>query len=158
MNRLWWDSLRASSLGHSGYGAGKGRRACNCVSGIFNSTSNSPVAPCWLSCQISANQREAETSSNVNKHWKTCAKGNDVITNVISANQHFASTFSMQIVKFQRRSLLALLPFPAPPQEGPRDLARRLVMRGQVGGRRLPLTGSMPALGICALTYEKLPS
>ena len=31
-------------------------------------------------------------------------KGNDVITNAISANQHFASTFSMQIFKFQRRS------------------------------------------------------
>ena len=31
-------------------------------------------------------------------------KGNDVITNVISANQHFASTFSMQIFKLQRRT------------------------------------------------------
>ena len=37
------------------------------------------------------NQREAETSANVKKHWKTRAKGNDVISNVISANQHFAS-------------------------------------------------------------------
>ena len=46
----------------------------------LNSTSNSPVAPHWLSCQISANQREAETSTNVNKHRKTCAKGNEVIT------------------------------------------------------------------------------
>ena len=35
---------------------------------------------------------------------KACAKGNDVITNVISTNQHFASTFSMHIFKFQRRS------------------------------------------------------
>ena len=35
------------------------------------SLSNSPVAPCRLSCQISANQGEAETSANVNKHWKT---------------------------------------------------------------------------------------
>ena len=34
----------------------------------LNSTSNSPVAPRRLSCQISANQREAETSANVNKH------------------------------------------------------------------------------------------
>ena len=31
----------------------------------LNSTSNSPVAPSRLSCQISANQREAETSANV---------------------------------------------------------------------------------------------
>ena len=46
----------------------------------------------------------AETNANVNKRWKRRAKGNDVFTNVISANQHFASTFSMQILKFQRRS------------------------------------------------------
>ena len=70
------------------------------VSGIFNSTSNSPVAPCQLRGQISANQCKAETSTNVNKHWKIHAKVNDVITNVISTNQHFASTFSMQIFKF----------------------------------------------------------
>ena len=63
----------------------------------LNSTSNSPVAPRWLSCQISANHREAETSANVNKHWKTRAKGNDVTIYVISSNHHFASTFSMQI-------------------------------------------------------------
>ena len=70
----------------------------------FNSTSHSPLAPRRLSCQIFANQRESETSANVNKHWKTRAKGDDVNTEVISANQHFASTFSMQIFKFQRRS------------------------------------------------------
>ena len=63
----------------------------------LNSASNSPLAPHWLSCQISANQHEVETSANVNKHWKTCAKVNDVITYVISANQHFASIFLMQI-------------------------------------------------------------
>ena len=34
----------------------------------LNSTSNSPVAPRRLSCQISANQSDAETSANVNKH------------------------------------------------------------------------------------------
>ena len=44
-------------------------------------------------CQISTNQHEAETRENVNKNWKTCAKRNDAITNVISANQHFALTF-----------------------------------------------------------------
>jgi len=59
----------------------------------LNSTSNSPLAPRRLSCQISAIQREAETSANVNKHWKTRAKSNYVIINVISANQRFASTF-----------------------------------------------------------------
>ena len=34
----------------------------------LNSASNSPVAPRRLSGQASANQREAETSANVNKH------------------------------------------------------------------------------------------
>ena len=47
------------------------------------------LAPRRLSCQISTNQREAETSANVNKHWKTRAKGNDVITNVISSIRRF---------------------------------------------------------------------
>ena len=50
---------------------------------------------------------------------KANAKGNNVITNVISANQHFASTFLMQIFKFQRRSCKLLLPLPAPPPECP---------------------------------------
>ena len=35
----------------------------------LNSTSNSPVAPHRLSCQTSANQRKAETSTNVNNHY-----------------------------------------------------------------------------------------
>ena len=39
---------------------------------------------------------------------KTRSQGKDVITNVISANQHFASTFFMQIFKFQRRATRAL--------------------------------------------------
>ena len=85
-----------------------------------------------LSYQIS-DQREAKKRANVNKHCKKRAKGYDVITNVISANQHFASTFSMQIFKFQRRSwkLEVPLPFPAPPPERPGELARRLqVFRG----------------------------
>ena len=88
----------------------------------FESTSNSPVAPRRLSCQISANQREAETSANVNKHRKSSAKGNDVITNVISANQHFASTFSMQIFKFQRRSCKLSFLFPPRRQSAPESL------------------------------------
>ena len=70
----------------------------------LNFTSSSLVAPRRLSCEFSAHKREAETSANVNKHWKTSAKGNDIITNVISANQHFASTFSMRTFKFQGRS------------------------------------------------------
>ena len=56
----------------------------------LNSASNFPVAPQWLSCQISTNQHKVGTSMNVNRHWKTSAKCNDIITGVISANQHFA--------------------------------------------------------------------
>ena len=33
-------------------------------------------------------------SVNKNEHAKARAKGNDIITNVISANQHYMSTFS----------------------------------------------------------------
>ena len=39
----------------------------------------------------------------VNPLFQTLAKGNDVITNVISSNQHFASTFSIQKLEFLRR-------------------------------------------------------
>ena len=62
---LWETSLRASSPGCSGGGAGR-LRLWN-----LNSTSNSPVAPRWLSFfQIFAYQREAETRANVNKYRK----------------------------------------------------------------------------------------
>ena len=89
-------SLWARSPGRSAGGAGKGRRSILqlhvCLWNL-NSTSSSPVAPCRLSCQISANQREVETSTNVNKYWKTHTKDNDLVTNVIFANQQFSSTF-----------------------------------------------------------------
>ena len=80
------------------------------------------MAPRRLSFQISANQCEAEKSANVNKHWKTRAKHNNVITNVISANQHFASTFSMQIFKFQKRSCKLSFLFPPRRQSAPESL------------------------------------
>ena len=81
-----------------------------------------------LSCQISANQRECkQTLKNKPKHGTfvhyfsffvehsltyTRVKSSDVITNVISANQHFASTFPIQIFKFQRRSYKLSFLFP----------------------------------------------
>ena len=80
------------------------------------------VAPRRLCCQISANRREAERSANVSKHWKARVNGNDVITNVISANQHVASTFSMQIFKFQRRSCNLSFLFPPHHQSAPKSL------------------------------------
>ena len=76
--------------------------------GNLTSTSNSPVAPRRLSCQISANQHEAEMSANVNKHSKTRAKDNDVITNVSS--------------KFQRRSCKLSFLFPPRRQSAPESL------------------------------------
>ena len=92
-------SPRASSPGRSSGGREKERElATTSLEFEFQF----PWAPRRLSCQIAANQGEAETSANVNKHWKTRAKGNDVITYAISANRYFASTFSMQIFKFQR--------------------------------------------------------
>ena len=102
--RKTWPSLWASSLKRSGGRAGGRKESLQLCLWNLNSTSNSPEAPCQLSCQISAKESGVETSVNVNKHWKTRAKGNDIIANVISTNQHFASTFSMQIFKFQRCS------------------------------------------------------
>ena len=119
-------SLRASSPGTKAAGPEMEEElATTSLESILNSTSNSPVVPRRLSCQIFDNQHEAETSANVNKHWKTRAKGNVVITNVISANQHFASTFSMQIFKFQRRNCKLSFFFP----ERPGELARRLLLK-----------------------------
>ena len=60
----------------------------------LNSISNSPVAPRRLDCQISANQCEVKTSSNVNKHWQTCAKGNDVITPISISHRLFRCRYS----------------------------------------------------------------
>ena len=50
---------------------------------------------------------------------------NDVITNVFSTNQHFASTFSVHVLKFQRR--ICKLSFHFRPPERPGELACRLV-------------------------------
>ena len=61
-------------------------------------------------------------SECLNKHWKTHSKGNDIITNVISAIQHVTSTFSMQIFKFQRHSCKLSFLFPPRCQKGPESL------------------------------------
>ena len=90
----------------------------------LNSTSKSPLGPGQLNCQISANQREAETSANVTNIERHVP--NDVISNVISANQHFASKY----IQSPQTQLQALLPFLAPPPERPGELARRQTMQG----------------------------
>ena len=91
---LWRTELKVPPLsGTLWRRGGKTKESLQLCLWNLNSTFKSPVAPRRLSCQISANQREAETSANVTKHWKTRAKGNDVITNVISANQHSGIDF-----------------------------------------------------------------
>ena len=93
-------SLQASSPGKKGAGwEMEEELATTSLELILNSSS---VVPRRLGCQFSDNQNEAETSANINTNWKTRSKGNALITNAISANQHFASTFSMQIFKFHR--------------------------------------------------------
>ena len=72
----------------------------------------------------SGNEREC------NKHWKTSAKGNDVISNVISANQHFASKKFDADIQIPQTQLQALLPFLAPPPERPGELTRRHTKQG----------------------------
>ena len=71
---------------------------------------NSSLARRRLRCQLSANKREAETSANVKKNIEKHVKdGTDVITNVISANQPFASTFSIFKI-FNSRDVVASSP------------------------------------------------
>ena len=56
-------------------------------------------------------------SARTGNECKQTLKANDVTTNVISANQHFASTFFDADIQ---------IPFPAPPPERLGELARRL--------------------------------
>ena len=58
---------------------------------------------------------------------KTRAKGNYVITNIISANQNFCIDFFDADIQIPETQLLALLPFPVPPPERPGELTRRLI-------------------------------
>ena len=65
-------------------GALAAARACNYVSlWNLNSTSNSPEAPRRLSCQISANQRDTETSANIKKQEKNVLK---VMTSLLKSS------------------------------------------------------------------------
>ena len=84
-------------------------------------------------------RKRARIQTNIEKHVKARAKGNDVIANFIYANQHFASTFSMQIFKFQRRS--CKLSFLFPPR---RQSAQESLVAGytwQTSGILLGLAG-----------------
>ena len=77
---------------------------------------------------------------------KTHAMGNDVITCVISADQHFASTFSIQIFKFQRLSCKLFFLFPPCCQSTPKSLhADRLV--STMGALQILLTKTTVRVG-----------
>ena len=115
-------SLRASSPGRSGGGAGKRRRACNFASTSLEFKFHLQF-PCGsVSTELSYFRKSVRSGNECEckQTLKYTCQGNDVITNVISANQHFASTFRC------RYSREALLPFPAPPPEHPGELSRRL--------------------------------
>ena len=71
---------------------------------------------------IHANEFETKEKQKLpeitNKHWKTHAKGNDIITYVISANQHFISHWLF----FQRCSCKLSFLFPPHHQSAPECL------------------------------------
>ena len=81
--------------------------------------------PCGsLSTELS-DFRQSTRSRNERKCKRTLkntCKVNDVTTNVISANQHLASTFLMQIVKFQRRTCKLSFLFPPRRQSTPESM------------------------------------
>ena len=94
------NSLRASSPGHFDSRAGKGRRACNYVSGMWI------PPPCGSSRRLSyqiSDQREEKKSANVLMSSPPIS---------ISQLRKKEPTFSMQIFKFQRRSWKLFFLFP----------------------------------------------
>ena len=96
-------NLKASSLGHSGSGAGNGRRACSYVSGTW--------IPPLISLWLPVNFKLSDFCQSVQSGNKgSSAKGDDIITNVISTNQHFTLTFLMQIYS-NSRDVVASSPF-----------------------------------------------
>ena len=99
--------------------AGGEGKACNYVSGIWIPA---PLISLWLRVDwavwfqpISTKRKRVRMWT---KCWKTRAQGNDVITNVISANQHFL----MQMFKFQRHSCKLSFLFPPQCQSSPESL------------------------------------
>ena len=74
------------------------------------------MALSWLSYQISTNHCEVEMSMNVSKHWKTRAKGNEIITNVTSHQSAFCIDFfpaDIQIREMQLQARSPYLPCPS---------------------------------------------
>ena len=88
-------SLRASSPGLSGGGGGKRKESMQ----LHLFPCGSPLT------ELSDFHPSVRSGNECEKTLKkTRAKGNDIISNVVFANQYFALTFSMLIFKFQRPS------------------------------------------------------
>ena len=68
--------------------------------------------PCSSPLTELSDFRQSAQSGNERECKQTWAKGNGVITNVISANQHFTSAFLMGIFKFERHCCKLFFPFP----------------------------------------------
>ena len=85
----------------------------------LNSTSNAPVAPRQLSCPISANQREAETSANVKKKTGVMMSLLTSSPPTSISHRHFRCR---SIFKFQRRSSKLSFLFPPRRQSAPESL------------------------------------
>ena len=68
--------------------------------------------PCSSPLTELSDFRQSAQSGNEHECKQTWAKDNGVITNVISANQHFTSAFLMGIFKFQRHCCKLFFPFP----------------------------------------------
>ena len=68
--------------------------------------------PCSSPLTELSDFRQSAQSGNEHECKQTWAKGKGVITNVISANQHFSSAFLMGIFKFQTHCCKLFFPFP----------------------------------------------
>ena len=117
-------TLRASSMGRSGGGAVKGRRACNYVSEI----SIPPLDPLWRAVDwavrfppIRAMRKRARMSSNIEKHVPR------VMTSFLMKSPPISISHRLFRCRYlNSRDVVALFPFPAPLSERPGELAWRL--------------------------------
>ena len=118
--------LRASSPGRCGGGAGKGRRACNCLWNL-NICIEKVHAKCWWAEMILA--MTSLPLARIFQCFFTFA--------LVSASRWVAEIWQLSRrgvtgkveVEFKFK-LRALIPFPALPPDRPGELARRLLKKG----------------------------
>ena len=101
---------------------------CNYVSSLefefhLQFPGGSPSTKMSLLPPISAKRKRARMKTNIE---------NDVITDVISANQHFALTFSMEIFDFQGRTCKLSFLFPSRRQSAPESPQNNNFFRPQI--------------------------